>query len=113
MEAELDEIGGEPRLGRGDPEVGDQRQAQARADRRALHRGDDRLRHGEQPHRLVIERIDARPIGSPCPGSLLARSAPAQKLLPSDAQHDGAAVRLGVERLAARRPGRAAARPMT
>ena len=56
MEAQLHEVGGEPRLGRGDPEVGHQRQAQARADRRALHRRHDRLLDREQPHRLVVER---------------------------------------------------------
>ena len=60
MEAELDEVGGEPGLGRGDAEIGDQGQTQPGADSGALHGGDDRLLGREQPHRLFVERIDAR-----------------------------------------------------
>ena len=55
MEAELGEVGGEAGLRRGDAEVGGQGHAEATADRRALHGGDDRQRLLEQALGLVVQ----------------------------------------------------------
>ena len=58
MESELGEIGGEAGFGAGDAEIGGHRKAEAAADGRALHSGDDRLPGAEDSHRLDIEVID-------------------------------------------------------
>ena len=61
MKSEPGEVGGEPRLRAGDAEVRHHRQAQAAADRGAVHRRDDRLFGAEQPVALDIKMRGARP----------------------------------------------------
>ena len=56
VEAELGEVAGEAGLGRRDPEVGGERQAEATTHCGALHRGDDGLAVGEEARRLLVER---------------------------------------------------------
>ena len=55
VEAELGEVAAEAGVGRGDAEVGREREAEAPAHRRALHRGDDRLLRREQGDGLLVE----------------------------------------------------------
>ena len=52
VEPEPGEVAAEPGLGAGDAEVGRERQPEAAADGRALHRGDDRLAVREDASRL-------------------------------------------------------------
>src|SRR5438105_3478561 len=55
MKAEPVEIGAEPRLLAGHPEVGHQREAEPAADRGAVDRADDRLFGTEQANGLFVE----------------------------------------------------------
>ena len=91
VEAEPGEVAAEAGLGRGDAEVGREREAEPAADGRALHRGDDRLAVREDAGGL---RRRGGPVLSR--RSLPLRSAPAQKFLPSEqstrARHSGVVV---------------------
>ncbi len=81
VEAEPVEIGGKARLGRGHAEIGNQRQAQAAAHRRTLHRRDNGRFAAEQPHRLLVRWPPSRSPTVSSAGRL--KLAPAQKFLPS------------------------------
>jgi hypothetical protein len=96
VEAELDEVGGEAGVRRGDAEVGHHRQAEARADGRALHGGDDRLLRREQPHGLLVERIDR----AQAAGAFAAHQVGAgAEVLALGLQHRAAQLDLGVDRV--------------
>ncbi len=58
MKAEPGEIGGKARLRAGDAEIRHHRQAEPAADRRAVHRRDNRLLGAEQPVAFEIEMLD-------------------------------------------------------
>src|SRR6266851_3451052 len=55
MKAEPVEIGAKPRFAAGHPEIGNQGEAESAADRRAMHRADDRLFCAEEADRLLVE----------------------------------------------------------
>ena len=55
VKAEPVEIGAEARLLAGHPEIGDERETEAAADRRAVDRADHRLAAAEQADRLLVE----------------------------------------------------------
>ena len=55
MKAEPVEIGAEPRLLAGDAKIRHQGEAEPAADRRAMHRADDRLPGAEQADRLLVQ----------------------------------------------------------
>ena len=57
MESESGEVGAQPCLGRTDPEVCRQRQAEATADRRALDHRHDRFARAEQPGRRPVQVV--------------------------------------------------------
>jgi DNA-binding transcriptional ArsR family regulator/MFS family permease len=97
VEAEPREIRAEARLGRRDPEVRHQRQAEPPAHGRALHGGDHRRARLEEPHGLVVQMPSGGPGRGPAvpPAEIRARA----EVLALGAEHDRAAVRVGVQRL--------------
>src|SRR5476649_2233600 len=98
MEAEPREIGGKARLRAGDAEIRHHGKAEPAADRRAVHRGDNRLLGAEQPVALEIEmlhRLFAVELAGPL-AFLVERAAVAEigagaKRLALRGQHNGAA----------------------
>ena len=91
VEAEPGEVAAEAGLGRGDAEVGRQREPEPAAHGRTLHRGDDRLVVGEEACRLLVEargaveEVAAAQIGA------------GAEVLALRAEHHGPAVGLVVE----------------
>src|SRR5579885_1885702 len=102
VKAEPVEIGAEPGLVAGHPEIGHQRQAEPAADRGPVNRTDDRLAGAEQPARLLVEvpagaaarrflhRAGIHPLGEIGAGA---------KRTPFGGEHDRPAGIVGVEPL--------------
>ncbi len=88
MESEAGEVGREPRLGTGNPKVGQTRQTEARTDGGTLDGRHDRGLDGEQPDRLPVQKIRAHgPAIGRTPGKVGARA----EVLAFGAQQDGPA----------------------
>ena len=93
VEPELGEVAAEAGVGGGDPEVGREREAEPAADRRALHRGDDRLLRREEGDGLLVEVR-----GLVDEVRLRAEVGAGAEVLALRAQHDRPAVGVVVER---------------
>ena len=95
METEPREVGAEAALAAGDAEIRHAGEAEPAADRRPLHRGDDRLLRAEQPDRLLVQmptgafvaHVAAGEVGAGAEGLALRR------------QHQGAHRGVGIRRL--------------
>ncbi len=102
MKAETVEIGAEPRLLAGDAEIGDEGEAEPAADRRTLHRGDDRLFGAEEPDRLLVEVLAgaaAGALGDRAGIHALRKIGAGAERAALGGKHDRPAIRVGVEPL--------------
>ena len=107
MKAEPGEVGAEARLGAGDTEIGDHRQPETAADRRAVDRRDDRLPGAKEPIALDVER---RHTGGPFAGAgalavenaAVAEISAGAERLSLRGKHQRAAIGVVVERLEGR-----------
>jgi hypothetical protein len=94
MNPELDEVRREASLRRGDAKIGNQRQPQSPADRRALNRRHYRFLIRKKPHGMLVKIADAA--GYNCRALKISASA---KCLPFGRQHKSPAQRVGVQLL--------------
>ena len=101
MESHAVEIGGKPRFRTGDAKIGNQRQAEPAPDRGAVDGGDDRLLVAEQPGAFLVEMLGlAVPdIARGCGIETLGEIRAGAERLALRRKHDGAALRIGVERI--------------
>ncbi len=102
VEPEPVEICAEPRLLAGNPEVADQCEAQPPSDRRAMHRGNDRLSAAEQADSLLVEMLAgaaAAALGNGSGFHATREIGAGAERSSFGGEHDGPAARVGIEPL--------------
>ena len=93
MKAQPGEVGGKPRFRAGDAEIRHHREADAGADRGAMHGGDDRLAGAPQPLRFLVQMPAALCRAGNAIGASAAEIGAGAEMLALGAQHDRADVR--------------------
>src|SRR5712691_9524149 len=102
MKAEPVEIGAEPRLAAGHPEIGNEGEPEPAADCRAMHRADDRLSRAEEADRLLVEMppgAAATRLRHRAGVHALGKIGAGAKRASLGGEHDRAAGRVGIEPL--------------